>query len=90
MNIGSLPLEEAALEKASKKYNVEKSRITLSQDADVLYTWFSSALLSFLVFEWPDKSAEELNYLFPTNLLKIGHDIILWVARKNKLLDAKI
>jgi valyl-tRNA synthetase len=74
--------EEEALEKASKKFNVDKSKITVTQDDDVLDTWFSSALLPFSVFGWPDTSAEELKYLFPTDLLETGHDIIFfWVAR---------
>lgn len=74
---------EEALEKASKKFNCpDKSKITLIQDDDVLDTWFSSALLPFSVFGWPDMSAEELKTFFPTDLLETGHDIIFfWVAR---------
>lgn len=45
-------------------------------------TWFSSALLPFSVFGWPDVSSEELKAFFPTDLLETGHDIIFfWVAR---------
>jgi valyl-tRNA synthetase len=74
--------EEEALEKASKKFNVDKSKISLLQDEDVLDTWFSSALLPFSVFGWPNLSSEELKTFFPTDLLETGHDIIFfWVAR---------
>lgn len=47
--------EEEALQKAVKKFNVPKERITLRQDEDVLDTWFSSALFPFSIFGWPDK-----------------------------------
>lgn len=69
--------------KAMKKYGVtDRSQIHLKQDEDVLDTWFSSALLPFSAFGWPDTSAEELKAFFPTDLLETGHDIIFfWVAR---------
>ena len=52
------------------------------QDSDVLDTWFSSGLLPFSVFGWPDTNSEELKTFFPTDLLETGHDIIFfWVAR---------
>lgn len=74
--------EEEARAKASKKWNVDESLITLSQDEDVLDTWFSSGLLPFSVFGWPDTNHEELKAFFPTDLLETGHDIIFfWVAR---------
>ncbi|MFP3953668.1 MAG: valine--tRNA ligase [Candidatus Acetothermia bacterium] len=53
----------------------------LTQEEDVLDTWFSSALWPFSVMGWPEKT-EELNYFFPTDLLITGFDIIFfWVAR---------
>jgi len=53
----------------------------LSQEEDVLDTWFSSALWPFGVFGWPEK-AEDLRRLYPTDLLVTGFDIIFfWVAR---------
>jgi valyl-tRNA synthetase len=52
------------------------------QDEDVLDTWFSSGLLPFSVFGWPDTNSEELKAFFPTDLLETGHDIIFfWVSR---------
>jgi len=47
--------EEEALQKAVKKFNVPKEKITLRQDEDVLDTWFSSALFPFSIFGWPDQ-----------------------------------
>lgn len=53
----------------------------LTQDPDVLDTWFSSALWPFSVFGWPDSTAD-LKRFFPTSLLVTGHEILyLWVAR---------
>lgn len=73
--------EEEALEKASKKFNVDKSKISLKQDEDVLDTWFSSALFPFSIFGWPDQT-EELKVFYPGTLLETGHDILFfWVAR---------
>jgi valyl-tRNA synthetase len=73
--------EEEALEKASKKYGAPKDKITLTQDEDVLDTWFSSALFPFSIFGWPDKT-EDLQFFYPGNLLETGHDILFfWVAR---------
>ncbi|GAA5139174.1 valine--tRNA ligase [Alloalcanivorax gelatiniphagus] len=53
----------------------------LSQDEDVLDTWFSSALWTFSTLGWPDQT-EELKTFHPTNVLVTGFDIIFfWVAR---------
>src|SRR5882724_7811927 len=51
------------------------------QDPDVLDTWFSSGLLPFTVFGWPEKT-KELEVFYPTSLLITGFDILfLWVSR---------
>jgi len=51
------------------------------QDADVLDTWFSSALWPFSVMGWPDQTAD-LHKFYPTSVLITGHDILFfWVAR---------
>ena len=75
--------EEEAKQKAAKKWKVDDlSKITVKQDSDVLDTWFSSGILPFSIFGWPDKNSEELKTFFPTDLLETGHDIIFfWVAR---------
>ncbi|MGF6375661.1 valyl-tRNA synthetase [Clostridiales Family XIII bacterium PM5-7] len=53
----------------------------LTQDEDVLDTWFSSALWPFSTLGWPDKT-EDLDYFYPTNVLVTGYDIIFfWVVR---------
>ena len=75
--------EQEAKEKAQKKWKVDDiNKISVKQDSDVLDTWFSSGLLPFSVFGWPDLNSEELKTFFPTDLLETGHDIIFfWVAR---------
>ncbi len=66
------------------KYKLDDS-IKLSQDEDVLDTWFSSALWPFSTLGWPAKDAETqamLDTFYPTNVLVTGFDIIFfWVAR---------
>ncbi|MBE9560533.1 MAG: valine--tRNA ligase [Proteobacteria bacterium] len=53
----------------------------LTQDEDVLDTWFSSALWPFSTLGWPEKTPELETY-YPTNILVTGFDIIFfWVAR---------
>ncbi|HEX7895930.1 MAG TPA: valine--tRNA ligase, partial [Terriglobales bacterium] len=53
----------------------------LKQDADVLDTWFSSALLPFTALGWPEPT-RDLQVFYPTSLLITGFDILFfWVAR---------
>ena len=53
----------------------------VSQDPDVLDTWFSSALWPFATLGWPEKT-EDLLKFYPTDVLVTARDIIyLWVAR---------
>ena len=55
--------------------------IKLSQDEDVLDTWFSSALWPFSTLGWPQKS-DALDDFYPGSVLVTGFDIIFfWVAR---------
>ncbi len=55
--------------------------LDLTQDPDVLDTWFSSALWTFSTLGWPDDT-EELKTFHPTDVLVTGFDIIFfWVAR---------
>jgi len=55
--------------------------VELTQDEDVLDTWFSSALWPFSTLGWPDKTSE-LSRFYPTSVLVTGFDIIFfWVAR---------
>ena len=55
--------------------------VTLTQDPDVLDTWFSSGLWPFSTLGWPDETAD-LQRFFPTDVLETGYDILFfWVAR---------
>ena len=59
----------------------ELGDIKLSQDEDVLDTWFSSSLWPFSSLGWPEET-EDFKKHFPTSLLVTGFDIIFfWVAR---------
>ena len=54
---------------------------SLTQDPDVLDTWFSSALWPFSTLGWPDKT-KDLKEFYPTTVMETGYDIIFfWVAR---------
>jgi valyl-tRNA synthetase len=57
----------------------------LSQDDDVLDTWFSSALWPFSTLGWPEET-EDLTRFYPNAVLITGFDIIyFWVARMMKM-----
>jgi valyl-tRNA synthetase len=57
----------------------------ITQETDVLDTWFSSGLLPVSVFGWPNIIAEnrgDFDAFYPTSLLVTGFDILFfWVAR---------
>jgi valyl-tRNA synthetase len=55
--------------------------VALTQDPDVLDTWFSSALWPFSTLGWPEQT-DALKTFYPTSVLVTGFDIIFfWVAR---------
>jgi valyl-tRNA synthetase len=57
------------------------AEVTLTQDEDVLDTWFSSGLWTFGTLGWPEKTPE-LETFHPSSVLVTGFDIIFfWVAR---------
>ena len=63
-----------------EKYKLSDD-LKLSQDKDVLDTWFSSALWPFSTLGWPEETTD-LDKYYPTSLLVTGFDIIFfWVAR---------
>jgi len=67
-----------AAEKAMAHYGEE---VALTQDSDVLDTWFSSGLWPFSTLGWPEKT-EALETYYPNDDLITGFDIIFfWVAR---------
>src|SRR4051812_37954644 len=55
--------------------------VELTQEDDVLDTWFSSALWPFSTLGWPEQTPELKRY-YPGDVLVTGFDIIFfWVAR---------
>ena len=67
--------------KAIEKFGKPASELTLSQDEDVLDTWFSSGLFPFSTMGWP-KQTKDFEAFFPGAVLETGHDILFfWVAR---------
>ncbi len=70
--------EAEAAAMAAKHYG---KPVALTQDADVLDTWFSSALWPFSTLGWPQETPALKRY-YPTDVLVTGFDIIFfWVAR---------
>jgi valyl-tRNA synthetase len=66
--------------KLAKKKN-KRNNTKLTQETDVLDTWFSSALWPFATLGWPSKT-KEYSKFYPTSVLITGFDIIFfWVAR---------
>ena len=54
----------------------------IEQDEDVLDTWFSSGMLPFTNFDWPNTDSKLFKAFFPNSVLETGHDILFfWVAR---------
>jgi valyl-tRNA synthetase len=69
---------DAAHARAAAKFD---SNVELTQDPDVLDTWFSSGLWPFSTLGWPEKTQDLARY-YPTDVLVTGFDIIFfWVAR---------
>jgi len=57
------------------------AELELSQDEDVLDTWFSSGLFPFSTMGWPEDTSDLRNF-YPGALLETGYDILFfWVAR---------
>lgn len=70
--------EEEAKEKAMALYGED---IIISQDPDVLDTWFSSGLWPFSTMGWPENTDDLATY-YPNTTMVTGFDIIFfWVAR---------
>ncbi len=70
--------EDEAKAEARAKYGRDEA---LTQDEDVLDTWFSSGLWPFSTLGWPEQTKELARY-YPGDVLVTGFDIIFfWVAR---------
>ncbi len=68
-----------AREKPSDCAQCHSGRLT--QDPDVLDTWFSSGLWPFSTFGWPDRTPA-LATFYPNSVMETGFDILFfWVAR---------
>jgi valyl-tRNA synthetase len=73
--------EQDAMQLFHSTFNIQHS--TLTQDEDVLDTWFSSWLWPIEVFNGiTNPNNPDINYYYPTSVLVTGQDIIFfWVAR---------
>jgi valyl-tRNA synthetase len=68
-------------EEAVRAHHGLAAQVALRQDADVLDTWFSSALWPFSTLDWPQANSA-LARFYPGSVLVTGFDIIFfWVAR---------
>ena len=78
---GECKHEWAAPEKPAECPHCHAPAEKITQDPDVLDTWFSSWLWPFSTLGWPDKTADLARY-YPTADLCTAPDIIFfWVAR---------
>ncbi len=70
--------ESEAKAQAKAQYGQD---VVLTQDPDVLDTWFSSWLWPFATLGWP-KNTDDVKFFYPTNALFTAPEIIFfWVAR---------
>ncbi|KAK1155281.1 valine--tRNA ligase, mitochondrial isoform X1 [Acipenser oxyrinchus oxyrinchus] len=73
--------QEEVKRSAAKKFGIPENLITVTQDTDVLDTWFSSGLFPFAMLGWPEQTPD-LHEFYPNSLLETGSDLIFfWVAR---------
>jgi valyl-tRNA synthetase len=78
---GHVFVAESAAEAARAAEAHYGRMVALTQDEDVLDTWFSSALWPFSTLGWPEETPELRRY-YPGDVLVTGFDIIFfWVAR---------
>jgi valyl-tRNA synthetase len=71
----------ASYDDALAHARIDKSKVYIWRDEDVLDTWFSSALWPFSTLGWPEQTKELARY-YPTDAVVTGFDIIFfWVAR---------
>ncbi|XP_067467813.1 valine--tRNA ligase, mitochondrial [Thunnus thynnus] len=73
--------EDEARQRAAVKCGVKPEDVSLTQDPDVLDTWFSSGLFPFAMLGWPQQTSD-LQRFYPNSILETGSDLIFfWVAR---------
>lgn len=82
-NVYVAETEEDAKRQMERAKGIEPSALSLSQDEDVLDTWFSSWLWPSEVFHGiTNPGNDDIKYYYPTSVLVTGQDIIFfWVAR---------
>ncbi|MDN3581231.1 valine--tRNA ligase [Mucilaginibacter flavus] len=75
--------DEALKEAQLKTHNLQLTTADLTQDPDVVDTWFSSWLWPISVFDgFKDPNNADINYYYPTNDLVTAPEILFfWVAR---------
>ncbi|MFP5248116.1 MAG: valine--tRNA ligase, partial [Thermoanaerobaculia bacterium] len=62
--------------------NCPQCSAPVTQETDVLDTWFSSGLWPFSTMGWPDEESPDYQIFYPTDTLITGFDILFfWVAR---------
>ncbi len=72
---------EYVVARSESEANEKAGGRTITQDEDVLDTWFSSGLWPQAVLGWPKQTAELARY-YPTSVLTTAREIIyLWVSR---------
>lgn len=73
-----------SLEEAKRKFEERfkgEQYLSVEQERDVLDTWFSSSLIPFGYFGWPENT-EHLKNFYPLSLMETGHDILkFWVHK---------
>ncbi|MFC0634354.1 valine--tRNA ligase [Brevundimonas balnearis] len=75
------PNGEIFVAETEEEARTQAGDLPLTQDEDVLDTWFSSALWPFSTMGWPEDT-EDLRRFYPTSDLVTAADIIFfWVAR---------
>ncbi len=75
------PAGDVVVARTHEEARLKAGDVELTQDPDVLDTWFSSALWPFSTLGWPEKTAD-LETFYPTSVLVTARDIIfLWVSR---------
>ncbi|MHA6289190.1 valine--tRNA ligase [Maricaulis sp. CAU 1757] len=78
---GNIFVAESAEAAQAQARDTHGRDVELTQDEDVLDTWFSSALWPFSTLGWPQETPE-LARFYPTSVLITAFDIIFfWVAR---------
>ncbi len=82
-NVVVAKTEAEAIELFKSKFNIQHSTFNITQDEDVLDTWFSSWLWPISVFDgFKNPDGADINYYYPTNDLVTAPEILFfWVAR---------